>query len=112
MTLSLSSDNRELLVGTNSGKIYRVLTDTLDATLHSESHTAGINDVEFPLNNSELFATVINYYLLINSNDFYHSKEIFILNRLMIREACFCGIVNFIYYIIFTYYDKSLILTQ
>lgn len=48
MTLSLSCDNKELLAGTSNGKIYRVLTATLDATLHSESHTSGINDIEFP----------------------------------------------------------------
>lgn len=47
MSLSLSTDKGELLVGTAGGKTYRVLTNDLSYLLHSDAHVHAINDIAF-----------------------------------------------------------------
>ena len=47
MTMNLSNDKQELIVGTQGGKIYRVLTNDLSFLLHSDAHVSTINDVSF-----------------------------------------------------------------
>lgn len=47
MSLSLSIDKAELVVGTSGGKLYRVLTNDLSFLLHSDAHIGGINCVAF-----------------------------------------------------------------
>lgn len=58
IALNLSPDGSELLAGTANGKIYRVDTQTLSATVHTEGHLEGINDLAFPKGSSEIFATI------------------------------------------------------
>ena len=47
MSIALSNDGGELIVGTAGGKIYRVLTNDLSFLLHSDAHIGCINDVAF-----------------------------------------------------------------
>lgn len=47
MSLSLSNDKAELIVGTSGGKLYRVLTNDLSFLLHSDAHIGCINAVSF-----------------------------------------------------------------
>ena len=57
MTMNLSNDKQELIVGTQGGKIYRVLTNDLSFLLHSDAHVSTINDVSFGTD-SNTFLTV------------------------------------------------------
>ena len=47
MSMNLSNDKKELIVGTQGGKMYRVLTVDLSFLLHSDAHVNTINDVAF-----------------------------------------------------------------
>jgi cilia- and flagella-associated protein 52 len=47
MSINLSNDRSELIVGTIGGKIYRVLTNDLSFLLHSDAHAGGVVDVAF-----------------------------------------------------------------
>jgi WD40 repeat protein len=47
VSIALSNDTKELIVGTNGGKLYRMLTNDLSFMLHSDAHTGSINDLEF-----------------------------------------------------------------
>ena len=47
MSVNLSIDGQELIVGTEGGKMYRVLTNDLSYLLHSDAHAACINQVSF-----------------------------------------------------------------
>ncbi len=58
ISLSQSIDKKELICGTSNGKIYRVLTGDLTYLLHTDAHVGCINDVAFPLNSSDYFATI------------------------------------------------------
>jgi cilia- and flagella-associated protein 52 len=55
MSMTLSQDKGELIVGTQGGKIYRVLTNDLSFLLHSDAHISCINDVAFG-QDSNIFA--------------------------------------------------------
>ena len=57
MSMNLSNNKQELIVGTQGGKIYRVLTNDLSFLLHSDAHVSTINDVSFG-NDSNSFLTV------------------------------------------------------
>jgi hypothetical protein len=47
MSINISCDKQELIVGTIGGKIYRVLTNDLSFLLHSDSHAGAIKDIAF-----------------------------------------------------------------
>ena len=47
MAISVSSDQKELIVGTAGGKIYRMLSGDLSFMLHTDAHTGCINDLNF-----------------------------------------------------------------
>ena len=47
MSINLSPDKQELIVGTSGGKIYRVLTKDLSYLPHSDAHTGCIYDLAF-----------------------------------------------------------------
>jgi hypothetical protein len=47
MSINLSNDGKELIVGTISGKMFRVLTNDLSFLLRSDAHSACINDISF-----------------------------------------------------------------
>ena len=47
VSISPSSDKKELIVGTNGGKLYRMLTTDLSFMLHTDAHTGSINDLNF-----------------------------------------------------------------
>ena len=57
MSMNLSNDKQELIVGTEGGKLYRVLTNDLSFLLHSDAHINTINDVSFGAD-SNSFVTV------------------------------------------------------
>lgn len=57
MNINISNDEKELIVGTISGKMYRVLTGDLSFMLHSDAHNACINDLSFGAD-SNLFAAI------------------------------------------------------
>lgn len=47
MSISVSNDKKELIVGTTGGKLYRILTTDLSFMLHTDAHTGCINDISF-----------------------------------------------------------------
>ena len=47
MSMNFSNDKNELIVGTQGGKMYRVLSNDLSFLLHSDAHVLTINDVSF-----------------------------------------------------------------
>lgn len=47
MSISVTNDKNELMVGTSGGKLYRMLTTDLSFMLHTDAHTGCINDVCF-----------------------------------------------------------------
>ncbi|KRW99659.1 WD40-repeat-containing domain [Pseudocohnilembus persalinus] len=55
---SLSPDGSEVLVSSSNSKIYRVLTNTIDATVHNEGHISPIIDVAFQKGKNDLFVTI------------------------------------------------------
>ena len=57
VSLSASADQREVLVGTTLGNVYRVAADTADCRLVASSHVSPVVDVSFGAG-SELFSTV------------------------------------------------------
>jgi WD40 repeat protein len=57
MSINLSNDRQELIVGTIGGKIYRVLSNDLSFLLHSDSHAGGVRDVAFGAE-SDNFVTI------------------------------------------------------
>ena len=56
-SLTLSADKKELLAGTNLGKIYRLLSSDLSFMVHTDAHFACINDISFG-GRSDVFATI------------------------------------------------------
>ena len=46
-SISVTSDQKEVVVATMNGKIYRVLTSDLNYILHSTSHCSSINGIAF-----------------------------------------------------------------
>lgn len=47
MSMNLSNDQKEMIVGTEGGKMYRVLTTDLSFLLHSDAHIGAINGIAF-----------------------------------------------------------------
>jgi len=45
--MNFSNDKNELIVGTQGGKMYRILQNDLSFLLHSDAHVQTINDVSF-----------------------------------------------------------------
>ena len=58
MSLTVSNDGKELLVGTFNGKLYRVLTDDLSYLLHTDAHSGSINDLHFSPKRSDQFVSI------------------------------------------------------
>eukprot|EP01001_Neometanema_parovale_P009820 NODE_605_length_2257_cov_149.870197_g575_i0.p1 GENE.NODE_605_length_2257_cov_149.870197_g575_i0~~NODE_605_length_2257_cov_149.870197_g575_i0.p1 ORF type:complete len:662 (-),score=116.64 NODE_605_length_2257_cov_149.870197_g575_i0:169-2154(-) len=56
--MALSADKEEILVGTNSGMIYRVLAQDLTYTLVKQSHTGSVKRIAFPALRSDIFASI------------------------------------------------------
>jgi len=56
MSINISNDKGELIVGTAGGKMYRVLTNDLSYLLHSDAHISCINDIAFG-SDSNIFVT-------------------------------------------------------
>jgi WD40 repeat protein len=57
ISVSVSPDKKELIVGTSGGKIYRMLTNDLQYMLHTDAHTGCINDINFG-NRSDQFICI------------------------------------------------------
>jgi len=57
MSISISTDKKELIVGTSGGKLYRVLSSDLSFMLHTDAHTGSINDIVFG-NRSDQFLCI------------------------------------------------------
>lgn len=57
MSINISNDEKELIVGTISGKMYRILTSDLSFMLHSDAHCECINDISFGAD-SNMFAAI------------------------------------------------------
>lgn len=47
MSIAVAADKKEVLVGTEGGKLYRMLTGDLSFMLHTDAHTGCINDLTF-----------------------------------------------------------------
>ena len=58
MSLSVSTDKKELIVGTSGGKLYRMLTHDLSFMLHTDAHTGCINDLNFANTRSDQFLSI------------------------------------------------------
>jgi cilia- and flagella-associated protein 52 len=57
VSLTVSADKKELMVGSAGGKLYRMLTTDLSFMLHTDSHTGSINDLTFG-NRSDQFLAI------------------------------------------------------
>ncbi|EAS05346.1 zinc carboxypeptidase family protein, putative (macronuclear) [Tetrahymena thermophila SB210] len=69
-SISPINDFKELIIGTSQNNIYRVLTQSVNAMLHTESHLASIQGIAFPNNRNEFFATIdLNGYTYIWDNN-------------------------------------------
>ena len=53
VSISLSNDKKEIIVGSSGGKLYRMLTLDLSFMLHTDAHTGCINDLAFANNRSD-----------------------------------------------------------
>ena len=58
VSMCLSPDGKELLVGSCEGKIYRMLTADLAFLLHTDSHSGAINDIHFDKDSSDNFLVI------------------------------------------------------
>jgi hypothetical protein len=47
VSITVSSDKKELMIGSAGGKLYRMLTTDLSFMLHTDAHTGSINDLVF-----------------------------------------------------------------
>ncbi len=47
VSISVSADKKELIVGSIGGKLYRMLLADLSFMLHTDAHTGSINDLVF-----------------------------------------------------------------
>ena len=47
MSIAVSQDKKELIVGTAGGKLYRMLITDISFMLHTDAHTGSINDIAF-----------------------------------------------------------------
>ena len=56
-SITLTGDQTHFFCGTNQSNIYFVDSDQLNAELRNTCHHTRINDVAFPFNYSDLFAT-------------------------------------------------------
>jgi WD40 repeat protein len=56
MSVNLSNDKKELIVGTIGGKIYRVIATDLSFLLHSDAHTGVIKDITFGDSNDKFIS--------------------------------------------------------
>ncbi len=57
-SLSLSVDHKELVAGTSTDRIYRLLTTDLSYLVHTEAHDGGVNDIAFGSTRSDQFACI------------------------------------------------------
>jgi WD40 repeat protein len=58
MSIAVSPDKKELIVGTSGGKMYRVLTADLSFMLHTDAHTGCLNDIVFGTDRSDRFLCI------------------------------------------------------
>ena len=56
MSINVSPDGQELIVGTISGKLYRVLCNDFSFMLHSDAHSSAVNDLSFGSNSDSFVA--------------------------------------------------------
>jgi WD40 repeat protein len=59
-SLSLSNDNKEVIVGTTAGKLYRMLCNDLSFMVHTDAHCGAVNDISFG-SRSDQFACIDEY---------------------------------------------------
>lgn len=64
VSLSLCPNGKELLAGTSSGVIYRVLLSNFDTVVHIEGQIDGINDISFFYDKNDIFGTIDNVGML------------------------------------------------
>lgn len=80
--VSISVGQKEMIVGTSFGKIYRVLVSTLENMVLSESHTCSVSDLAVR-NSIDLFASIdIEGVLLV-----WSYETMAITNRLAPAQA-------------------------
>jgi cilia- and flagella-associated protein 52 len=58
MSVVVSPEGKELLVGTSEGRIYRVLTDDLSFLLHTNSHSGAIKNLNVDATSSDHFVSI------------------------------------------------------
>ena len=57
-SLSLSTDQKELVAGTSTDRIYRLLTTDLSYLVHTEAHDGSVNDISFGSTRSDQFCCI------------------------------------------------------
>jgi WD40 repeat protein len=72
MSINLSNDKKELIVGTIGGKIYRVIGADLSFLLHSDAHTGVIKDIAFGESNDKFISLDENGALKLWNLDDYN----------------------------------------
>lgn len=93
MSICLSIDQKELVVGTIGGKIYRVLENDLSFLLHTDSHTGAISDLSFSPKRSDQFLS-IDQNGCIKVWDLSEYKSVFTANptKQAVGTSCFVSI--------------------
>lgn len=77
-SLSASADGAELVAGTKNGKIWRLLTSDLDATLQSVTHTGEATDVAFgPSSDMVCTSSAQGEVFLMNLSDYMPITSVF-----------------------------------
>lgn len=66
ISISSSIDKKELICGTTSGKIYRLLASDLNFMVHTDAHISCIYDIAFPLSSNDFFATIDDSVYFLN----------------------------------------------
>ena len=79
-SLNPSGDGSELLVGTNSGVLYRVVSHDLTAAVYFTAHTSGLLDIAVPSNRSDRFAICadnsVSHVIVWNLDDYTIASRI------------------------------------
>lgn len=90
VSISKSIDKKELLCGTESGKIYRVLTTDLSYMRIIDAHTSSVSDICFAPMVNEKFSTIDESGILKLWDTGEYSSEFSIMSDSRAGGSCVC----------------------
>jgi WD40 repeat protein len=57
-SIAVDPTGREFMVGSNSGKVFRLMSSSMDCTVHCEGHLQSIVGMEISRSSNDIFATI------------------------------------------------------